>query len=208
MASLIITIPGQPKLETEITGPTVIGRSPEADLCLPHHDLSRKHCRIEPAEEFWRVIDLKSRMGTFVGEDRVTERFLKDHETIRLGEIEIEFRAPEEEEVFVPTAQDLRPIEPTPTPAEEPMPQRPAIATPKTTTSAAVLEWEKSKSGGSAEKNAAEHSPRRRQIQLAIAGVALLAGAWLIYTSVAEESAHPAPSVANASPSYVQPKGD
>jgi len=204
MALLIIRIPGQPPLETVIDGPTVVGRSPEADLSLNHAGLSRKHCRIEPVDEFWRVVDLKSRSGTFVGDVQVTEGFLKDQDTIRLADIVIEFQsqADLEEEHDGSVGASFEPNNWSNDESQAPA----VVAAPqRSDTAAAILDWESTKVSKSAAA-VAEPSGRTKQIMLALAALALLAGGWLIYSELAGESNQPNPSVVNAN--WVQAKGD
>ncbi|MDQ7029265.1 MAG: FHA domain-containing protein [Ardenticatenia bacterium] len=51
----------------------LIGRAPECDLRLVDAYASRHHCLLEQAGDEWRVRDLGSRNGTWVGERRVTK---------------------------------------------------------------------------------------------------------------------------------------
>jgi len=64
----------------------LVGRSPVAQLRLkddPH--FSRHHFRLEINPPTCFLMDLRSRNGTFVNGERITERFLKDGDTISGG---------------------------------------------------------------------------------------------------------------------------
>ena len=70
--------------------PLVIGRDPANGLCLAEEpSLSRRHAEIlhDPAGGGWRIRDLGSANGTFVGRERVGKagRLLADGDAIRLG---------------------------------------------------------------------------------------------------------------------------
>jgi predicted component of type VI protein secretion system len=71
MAYLILAIQGQEWDRREITGPVVLGRSADCDISIHDILLSRRHCRFTPMGGNWLVIDLASRNGTAVGEQRV-----------------------------------------------------------------------------------------------------------------------------------------
>lgn len=69
-------------LESE---PVVIGRSAKADLPLPDRSLSTCHCRLEPTDLGWKVVDLESKNGTFVNDVMVKQRLLEDGDEVRIG---------------------------------------------------------------------------------------------------------------------------
>src|SRR5215510_8663052 len=92
----------------------LIGRSPEAHLCLPDDRFfSRNHCLLEinPPHSFLR--DLGSTNGTFVNGQRVTEAFLKNGDQIRGGEtlLIVEVTANEQQHL-TETTQDIYPGRP------------------------------------------------------------------------------------------------
>ncbi len=62
-----------------------IGRDPQNDVAFPHRFVSRRHCRILPAGSRYRVEDLGSRHGTFVGGRKIRSLVLSDGDVIRLG---------------------------------------------------------------------------------------------------------------------------
>src|SRR5262245_48181094 len=96
----------------ELRGPATIGRSLMCDISVRDALLSRTHCRIEPRDGAWAVVDLNSRNGTLVDDELVSLRLLCDGQTIRIGRTRICFRAGS----FVPrdtgTARSVRPADP------------------------------------------------------------------------------------------------
>jgi pSer/pThr/pTyr-binding forkhead associated (FHA) protein len=69
--------------------PITIGRDPECDLFFADKKLSRKHARVERHGESFRLIDLESRNGTWVNDERVEARDLAPGDEIRLGGLRI-----------------------------------------------------------------------------------------------------------------------
>ncbi len=69
--------------------PTVIGRSPESHLQILDPWISSMHAMFEKrGDEIW-VVDLDSRNGTFVGDDRVTEARVPEGSLVRFGRTEV-----------------------------------------------------------------------------------------------------------------------
>jgi diguanylate cyclase (GGDEF)-like protein len=66
--------------------PLVIGRGDDCDIRLTDHSVSRKHARIEPSQDGYRVSDQNSTNGTFVN-DKQLERgaLLHDGDYLRVG---------------------------------------------------------------------------------------------------------------------------
>jgi class 3 adenylate cyclase len=73
--------------------PAVVGRSPEAHLQIGDPWISSMHAMFERREDGVWVVDLESRNGTFVGEDRVSEAQVPDGAVVRLGRTDIRFSA-------------------------------------------------------------------------------------------------------------------
>jgi hypothetical protein len=73
------------------------GRSPECEIVLRHASISRRHAHFERAGDEWFVVDDGSRNGVHVGERRVERAKLSDAQEFRLGELELRFRALEDE---------------------------------------------------------------------------------------------------------------
>jgi transcriptional regulator with GAF, ATPase, and Fis domain len=75
------------------TAPTVVGRGAQADLRIPDRSLSGVHCRFEPVDGGWKVVDLDSRNGTFVNDVLVKQRLLEDGDRVRLGRVTLRYVA-------------------------------------------------------------------------------------------------------------------
>ena len=76
--------------------PTVLGRSPEAHLQIADPWISSMHAMFEwRGEDVW-VIDLESRNGTFVGEDRIHESRIAPGSLLRFGKTEVRFERRED----------------------------------------------------------------------------------------------------------------
>ena len=74
-------------LEVELGArPWVLGRSAKADITLEDPTTSRSHCRIEPADDGWRLVDLESKSGTWLGDTLVEAVVLETGRTVRIGE--------------------------------------------------------------------------------------------------------------------------
>lgn len=71
--------------------PVMIGRSEEADVAFPDDLLmSSRHCRIAPSSEGFQLEDLNSTNGTFVNGAQVTRRLLRDGDSVRCGDTEMQ----------------------------------------------------------------------------------------------------------------------
>ena len=77
-----------------------IGSSPDNDLVLDDATVSRFHCRIEADDRGYRVTDLDSKNGTFLGEARVLEGYLDSALPLRVGATSVSWK-PLGEEVEV-----------------------------------------------------------------------------------------------------------
>ena len=83
-----------PKRQALGAEPLLIGRGVHANLRLGDRSLSARHCQIEPAPEGGHeIVDLDSRNGTFVNGRAVTRRRLAHGDRIRMGRVELVYRA-------------------------------------------------------------------------------------------------------------------
>ncbi len=73
--------------------PAVVGRSPEAHLQIGDPWISSMHAMFERRDDGIWVVDLESRNGTFLGDDRVGEALVPDGAVVRLGRTEVRFTA-------------------------------------------------------------------------------------------------------------------
>ncbi len=72
---------------------TTLGRALDNDIVVNHSSVSRHHAAIESQNGSTKVRDLSSQNGTFVSERRVTEAYLNDGDSVRLGDAPFTFRA-------------------------------------------------------------------------------------------------------------------
>lgn len=75
--------------------PTVVGRSPESHLQISDPWISGMHAMFDRRADGVWVVDLDSRNGTFLGEERVTESPVTDGAVVRFGrtDVRVELRA-------------------------------------------------------------------------------------------------------------------
>ena len=62
-----------------------LGRNPTNNIFIRDKNVSREHCQIVVTEDDCFLTDLQSTNGTFVNEERVTERKLEPNDEIRIG---------------------------------------------------------------------------------------------------------------------------
>ncbi|GAO05377.1 FHA domain-containing protein [Anaeromyxobacter sp. PSR-1] len=94
--------------------PTVLGRSPEAHLQIEDPWISSMHAMFERRADGVWVIDLESRNGTFLGDDRIAEARIEPGMVLRFGRTEVR------------VAEGERAAEPI----EESPPERPRVESP------------------------------------------------------------------------------
>ena len=80
-----------PQAYTFTSGEVVIGRSPDCQIVLKDFGISRTHARVIVDEDGVRIQDLKSKNGTQVNGQPVTEAPLKDGDRILLGKFQLTF---------------------------------------------------------------------------------------------------------------------
>jgi len=78
--------------------PTVVGRSPEAHVQIPDPWISSMHAMLERRGDDTWVVDLDSRNGTFLGDERVTEARVPYGARIRFGRTEARLESGHTEE--------------------------------------------------------------------------------------------------------------
>lgn len=66
-------------------GEVLIGRSSQAQIQIDHESVSRRHALVTIGEQKAVVKDLGSTNGTYVNDEPVTERVLKDGDLIKVG---------------------------------------------------------------------------------------------------------------------------
>jgi len=73
--------------------PMVIGRAAEADIRLADTSVSRRHAEVRPEGDGWNVRDLGSTNGTKVNGAVITDRKLKDGDTVSVGDSHLRFES-------------------------------------------------------------------------------------------------------------------
>jgi pSer/pThr/pTyr-binding forkhead associated (FHA) protein len=93
MPFLVATFRDEEVTRRELTGPLVIGRSPDCDIVVRDILLSRRHCRLglDEGTEKWTVQDLGSKNGTWINGEQVQFAVLKDGTSVRIGKTTIRF---------------------------------------------------------------------------------------------------------------------
>ena len=77
----------------ELREPLVIGRALDCQISVRDILLSRHHCKLEPFDNRWIVTDLASRNGTRIGNETISRHVLRNGDLIRIGKIQIYFKA-------------------------------------------------------------------------------------------------------------------
>jgi len=101
-AKLVVLSGKTNKREISLRLPTTIGRSRDAGLTVAHPMISRQHCQISESGGLLKLQDLGSLNGTIVGNQRVTEAYLRPGDEFRVGPVT--FRVLYEADEGVPTA--------------------------------------------------------------------------------------------------------
>ncbi len=68
-----------------------IGAHSDCDFCLQEPSISRHHAKIELDESGYRLVDLGSKNGTFIGDLKVNDIYLNSPTTFRCGSVEFDF---------------------------------------------------------------------------------------------------------------------
>ncbi len=68
-----------------------IGRQPNCDFPIDQESVSRRHARIVWSDDSWHAIDLGSTNGTYVNDETVTDRPLRDGDQIKIGRAILKF---------------------------------------------------------------------------------------------------------------------
>jgi hypothetical protein len=72
---------------------TRLGRAFDNDIVINDSSVSRHHASIESVNGRFELRDLQSQNGTYVSDERVTQRPIADGDSIRLGQAPFTFRA-------------------------------------------------------------------------------------------------------------------
>ena len=85
--------------------PATLGRDDDCDIVVDDPQVSRRHARVEVEGSQWRVVDLKSRNGTFVNNHRVTSASLRSGDDVRIGQTTLTFHTSEDPRATIPAGQ-------------------------------------------------------------------------------------------------------
>ena len=75
-----------------------VGRNDGNAFQIPESSVSGRHCEVRLRGDELAVRDLQSTNGTFVDGKKISEGVVKPGQTLRVGEVELSFEAPAEEE--------------------------------------------------------------------------------------------------------------
>jgi hypothetical protein len=89
--TLVLEREGEGELLVDRDG-FIIGRGPKCDLVIDSPRVSREHVSLTRQGITWLLKDLGSSNGTWLGQDRITERELEDGDVILLGNEAVTFR--------------------------------------------------------------------------------------------------------------------
>jgi len=77
-----------------VSGPTVIGRDPRADIIVDHETVSRSHAQLTERDGGLLVVDLGSANGTTVNGQVVSEWVARPGDVVAFGDLTFELRGP------------------------------------------------------------------------------------------------------------------
>lgn len=129
MAKLVLHIPGGGMRDILLDRKRLtLGRRADNDVCLPYPAVSAEHAAIVTVLDDSFLEDLQSTNGTLVNGSRVTKHFLRDHDTIDLGRVQLVYLIDVDERV-APLASDATAAGPgdaasPPAPVESPPDER------------------------------------------------------------------------------------
>lgn len=89
--ALVVQLGKEIGLTRSIDQTVTIGRDPAVEVVLTDAGVSWQHARIEDRGDSWAVVDLGSTNGTFVNNERVTDRILSPGDRIVFGPVVTRF---------------------------------------------------------------------------------------------------------------------
>jgi diguanylate cyclase (GGDEF)-like protein len=72
-------------------GSVEIGRQPTCEFPIDQESVSRRHARVVWTNQHWHVIDLGSTNGTYVNDELVSDRVVRDGDQIKIGRCILKF---------------------------------------------------------------------------------------------------------------------
>jgi hypothetical protein len=74
-------------------GTNIVGSESTCDVVLSDPSISRRHCLVRCEGDGFEIADLSSRNKTYVNGELVQKHPLIDNDVVRLGDVELEFKA-------------------------------------------------------------------------------------------------------------------
>jgi predicted component of type VI protein secretion system len=100
MAKLVLHVPGGGMRDILLDRDRLtIGRRADNDVCLPYPAVSAEHAAVITVLEDSFLEDLQSTNGTLVNGTRISKHFLRDHDAIDLGRVQLVYLVDVEERV-------------------------------------------------------------------------------------------------------------
>jgi signal transduction histidine kinase/CheY-like chemotaxis protein len=94
MMAFLHDLSGHPARSFELGPTTTIGRAPDSTVTVLDSMVSLRHAEVRrTGESEYRLVDLGSRYGTIVGDQRVTDVVLRDGDEILLGATRLRFQS-------------------------------------------------------------------------------------------------------------------
>jgi diguanylate cyclase (GGDEF)-like protein len=93
-AVLVLVYPPGPSLGRRFTlagAEHLLGRLPELDISVEVDAVSRQHAKFQRDDNGWLLEDLNSTNGTFVNDERIRSRRLKDGDIVKAGKAILKF---------------------------------------------------------------------------------------------------------------------
>ncbi|MEM7159271.1 MAG: sigma 54-interacting transcriptional regulator [Myxococcota bacterium] len=84
----------------------VLGKSRQCDVVLPDDSISRQHVEIRREGDNYRVTDKGSTNGTFIGNARVTDGYLKPGDVLGVGKVQLRFLPRDARAEILPSDQE------------------------------------------------------------------------------------------------------
>jgi hypothetical protein len=113
MPKLTVRLPGLPPVTHALTGTVItVGRTPENTVQIADPSVSKAHARLEVINGDYHVVDLESRNGTFVNNQRVRNALVRHSDLIRFAGVETIFEtdALEDDSAAIAATAVTRPL--------------------------------------------------------------------------------------------------
>lgn len=83
-----------------------IGSHPDCDFSINDPSISRHHAKIELDQNGFRLVDLESKNGTFIGDLRINDIYITDHTSFKCAGIQIDFEIASQDTVEVDISRE------------------------------------------------------------------------------------------------------